>query len=316
MPFLAWLRLLAFPRHLADSNVGWDVNVNREGVAQRCRLWRGVHWNDRWKLFKFGHVLLTSDVLLLKLSLWCAASVSLAWGKFIACNGISGAHYFLATMNGTMPLAVPQIAVQLGLGLCVPEACVVKFWSVFGPSDRMFAGRFLTWSLPMSSKRRLFLRGIFSHTGIGRCLFMVWWYEMRKACGRDDVPAILNTTPLVPDLRGLTISNVQVADPVHGLVAPGIQCWLSVAVVITLLLMIGVSTALTWVAASRVRDWELQLAQAYAATKGSMLSNPPAPQDSTAGPARSSLLAQAACQGMTMAWCAWNAAPGFFTSRP
>ena len=77
---------------------------------------------------------------------------------------------------------------------------------------------------------------------------------MRKACGRDDVPAILNTTPLVPDLRGLTISNVQVADPVHGLVAPGIQCWLSVAVVITLLLMIGVSTALTWVAASRVRD--------------------------------------------------------------
>lgn len=128
-------------------------------------------------------------------------------GKFIACNGISGAHYFLATMNGTMKLAVPQIAVQLGLGLCVPEAC-----------------------------------------------------------GRDDVPAILNTTPLVPELRGLTISNVQVADPVHGLVAPGIQCWLSVAVVIALLLMIGVSTAFTWVAASR---------------------------DSTAGPARSSLLAQA-----------------------
>jgi len=110
-------------------------------------------------------------------------------------------------MNGTMKLAVPQIAVQLGLGLCVPEAC-----------------------------------------------------------GRDDVPAILNTTPLVPELRGLTISNVQVADPVHGLVAPGIQCWLSVAVVIALLLMIGVSTACTWVAASR---------------------------DSTAGPARRSLLAQA-----------------------
>lgn len=89
----------------------------------------------------------------------------------------------------------------------------------------------------------------------GKRLPMVWWYEMRKACGRDDVPAILNTTPLVPELRGLTISNVQVADPVHGLVAPGIQCWLSVAVVIALLLMIGVSTACTWVAASRVQGW-------------------------------------------------------------
>ena len=41
--------------------------------------------------------------------------------QFVTCNGISGAHYLLATMMGAMPMA-PQTALKLGLGLCVPEA--------------------------------------------------------------------------------------------------------------------------------------------------------------------------------------------------
>lgn len=40
----------------------------------------------------------------------------------MTCNGLPGAHYFLSTMTAAMPLSGMENALQLGLGLCVPEA--------------------------------------------------------------------------------------------------------------------------------------------------------------------------------------------------
>eukprot|EP00438_Fugacium_kawagutii_P031107 Skav231827 [mRNA] locus=scaffold136:104649:109706:- [translate_table: standard] len=116
--------------------------------------------------------------------------------KFITCNGLPGAHYFLSTMTAAMPLSGMESALQLGLGLCVPEA---------------------------------------RKSG-------------RVACGGEDVPAILSSTELIPDLHLLTISHVQVSDPVN-LAAPGLRCWLAVAVLLILLLFIALSTAHAWAAA-------------------------------------------------------------------
>lgn len=125
--------------------------------------------------------------ILAEMSLSTGKSLPRDAGKFVTCNGISGAHYLLATMMGAMPMA-PQTALKLGLGLCVPEAC-----------------------------------------------------------GQNDVPAILNSSALIPDLRVLTISNVHVSDPVKGLAAPGIRFGFAVAIVMILVLMIAVSTAYAWV---------------------------------------------------------------------
>ena len=61
------------------------------------------------------------------------------------------------------------------------------------------------------------------------------------------MPAILNSSALIPDLRVLTISNVHVSDPVKGLAAPGIRFGFAVAIVMILVLMIAVSTAYAWV---------------------------------------------------------------------
>lgn len=125
--------------------------------------------------------------ILAEMSLSTRKSLPRDAGKFVTCNGISGAHHLLATMMGAMPMA-PQTALKLGLGLCVPEAC-----------------------------------------------------------GQNDVPAILNSSALIPDLRVLTISNVHVSDPVKGLAAPGIRFGFAVAIVMILVLMIAVSTAYAWV---------------------------------------------------------------------
>ncbi|CAK9058356.1 unnamed protein product [Durusdinium trenchii] len=118
-------------------------------------------------------------------------------GKFGMCTSIPGAHYLLATMTGALPLA-PSNALQLGLGICVPEAC-----------------------------------------------------------RPGDVPLILNSTiglEIIPDLQTLTIANVHASDPIDGLAAPSLRCWLSVAVLASLMLISVLSTAFAHVSASRHQD--------------------------------------------------------------
>lgn len=113
------------------------------------------------------------------------------------CTSIPGAHYLLATMTGALPLA-PSNALQLGLGICVPEAC-----------------------------------------------------------RPGDVPLILNSTiglEIIPDLQTLTIANVHASDPIDGLAAPSLRCWLSVAVLASLMLISVLSTAFAHVSASRHQD--------------------------------------------------------------
>ena len=79
------------------------------------------------------------------------------------------------------------------------------------------------------------------------------WSLQCQACGPKDVPLILNSTALIPDLHDLSISNVQISDPVNGLAAPGIRFWCAAAVLLILLLIIALSTAHSWLSA-RVQD--------------------------------------------------------------
>ncbi|CAJ1336319.1 unnamed protein product [Effrenium voratum] len=58
---------------------------------------------------------------LARLSMSTGKSLPKDAGKFIACSGIPGAHYLLATMSGTLSSSSP--GVPFGLGLCLPEAC-------------------------------------------------------------------------------------------------------------------------------------------------------------------------------------------------
>ena len=68
-----------------------------------------------------------------------------------------------------------------------------------------------------------------------------------EACEKEDLPMIINSTigqELVPDLRMMSLSQVQVFDPEH-LVQPGALFIVAVAVLGFLALIIGLSTCST-----------------------------------------------------------------------
>jgi len=88
---------------------------------------------------------------------------------------------------------------------------------------------------------------IITSFSLPHCIMSHYIIFVCQACGQNDVPAILNSSALIPDLRVLTISNVHVSDPVKGLAAPGIRFGFAVAIVMILVLMIAVSTAYAWV---------------------------------------------------------------------
>ena len=67
---------------------------------------------------------------------------------------------------------------------------------------------------------------------------------------------IMNSTmgqELVPDLGIFTLGNFHVFDPIDGLASPGARCWLAVAVMAFLMLMVLLSTAYAYMA-SRSQD--------------------------------------------------------------